>query len=197
LKFDGQTIMGRENWDAALVMRANELLTEIRRYHVDAEATRLQLASAAASISRKVDELPSTVRQVVEESLHQDSLIAERHLLTQRLEHSSRLLNELSSKFNNSGLSFLATSRRLFVMLILSSVAIGMAATVWAMISGAKVIKLSTEISELQEAFVQLGNSGSQPPIKTCVDSFSRLRLCVRIDDVTGKSKDSYYFVSR
>ncbi len=78
--------MGYENWDAALVIRANELLTEVRRYHADAEATRLQLSSSAASIARKVDELPVLVRQVVETCFEQDASSAERATVAKRLD---------------------------------------------------------------------------------------------------------------
>lgn len=189
--------MGTDNWDAALVMRANELLVEIRRYHVDAEATRLQMASIAASMKRKVDELPATVRQVVEEALQQDSLINERPALVQRLDRSTRMIEELADKFNSSGLSFLTQSRRVSIILITSGVLAFMVATAWATINGAKAIRLTSEIANLQKTVSQLQSSGNQSPIKTCIDSFSHPRLCVRIDENVDKPKDSYYFVSR
>lgn len=189
--------MGTDNWDAALVMRANELLVEIRRYHVDAEATRLQLASAAASMKHKVDELPLTVRQVVEEALHRNSLIDETPVLVQRLDRSSRTIEELSKQLNSSGFSFLSQSRRISMVLIFSGVAAFLAATAWATINGAKAVKLTAEISELQRTISQMQNASNQAPIKTCIDSFSHPRLCVRIDESAGKPKDSYYFISR
>lgn len=189
--------MGTDNWDAALVMRANELLTEIRRYHVDAEATRLQLASAAASMTRKVDELPSTVRRSVEESLRQDALIAERPVLVHRLDQASRMLDQLATQLNSSGLSFLARARRISLMLVLAGIIVGLAMTLWAASNGAKALKLSAEISELQNTVTQLREAGGQAIVKPCVDSSSRTRLCVRVDEGAGKSKDSYYFISR
>lgn len=189
--------MGTDNWDAALVMRANELLVEIRRYHVDAEATRLQLASAAASMTRKLDELPATVRLVVEDALLQDASIAERPVLVQRLDRSSRMLDELAKQFNNSGLLFLSQSRRISMALTFTAIVVGISAAFWTTVNGARTLKLTTEILELQRTIDQLQGAGNQTPIKTCFDSLSRPRLCVRIDEDAGKPKDSYYFVRR
>ena len=189
--------MGTDNWDAALVMRANELLVEVRRYHVDAEATRLQLASAAASMTRKIDELPLAVRHVVEDSLRQDALFAERPLLVHRLDRASRMLDQLAKQLNDSGLSFLTRARWISASLILAGISGGLAMALWAGINGAKASRLSAEISELQKTVHQLQETGGQAILKPCVDSFSRARLCVRVDEGAGKSKDSYYFVSR
>lgn len=183
--------METDNWDAALVMRANELLVEVRRYHVDAEATRLQLASAAASMTRKVDELPAAVRQVVEEALHSDSSIADRALLAQRLDRSSRMLDELANQFSSSGLLFLKRSRRASMILIFIGVVIGIAFGFWAVVNGARIIRISAEILNLQESVMQLRsnqNNDNQPMIKTCFNSSRSANLCTGIDEISVKS---------
>lgn len=142
--------MGHNNWDAALVIRANELLAEVRRYHVDAEATRLQLASAAISITRKVDELPTTVRQLVEESLQQDTLNAERPIIAKRLDLSTRMLNELTTQFHGSGLAFLQHVRRSSTLMTFCCAAVSVATTWWSADRIVEALRISNQISAMQ-----------------------------------------------
>lgn len=189
--------MGHNNWDAALVIRANELLAEVRRYHVDAEATRLQLASIAASIARKVDELPITVRQLVEESLQQDTLNAERPIIAKRLDLSTRMLNELTTQFHGSGLSFLRQIRRASTLMVCSCAAVGVVTTWWSVDRIAEAVRISNQIASMQKTVSQLQQAGGQAAVRACVDSSLRNRLCVHIDESAGKPKDSYYFISR
>jgi hypothetical protein len=188
--------MGYENWDAALVIRANELLTEVRRYHADAEATRLQLSSSAASIARKVDELPVLVRQVVETCFEQDASSAERATVAKRLDLSTRMLGELSTKLHGSGMAFLRQARRASTVIFVCA-AISSAAVWWSLDKVARTMHLSTEISDMRKTIDHLRQAEMHGAVRTCIDSSSRSRLCVRIDEKAGKQKDSYYFIDR
>lgn len=189
--------MGHNNWDAALVIRANELLDEVRRYHADAEATRLQLASAAASIARKVDELPATVRQLVEDALQQDAFNADRPIIAKRLDLSTRMLNDLSAQLHGSGLIFLRHIRRASILMLVACSGISVVSTWWSFSRASDVMQLSSEILKMQKTVFQLQQAGGQIVVKECMDSSSRYRLCVRVDESAGKFKDSYYFVGR
>lgn len=188
--------MGYEKWDAALVIRANELLTEVRRYHTDAEATRLQLSSSAASMARKVDELPTAVRQVVEACFEQDASNAERTIVAKRLDMSTRMLNEISTQFHGSGIAFLGHARRASLMIFVCA-AISAVAAWWSLDRVAEALRLSNEINDMQKTMGYLQQVGGRAVFKPCVDAASRPRLCVRIDEHAGKQKDAYYFVDR
>jgi hypothetical protein len=189
--------MGQNNWDAALVIRASELLDEVRRYHVDAEATRLQLASAAASIARKVDELPATVRHVVEESLKQDTLNAERPIIAKRLDISTRMLGDLSLQLHTSGLLFLRHVRRSSILIFVGCAVITFLSAWWSIAKTSEVMRLSSQILIMQKTVSELRQAGGQSVVKPCIDSFSRSRLCVLVDENAGKPKDSYYVIGR
>jgi hypothetical protein len=186
-----------QNWDAALVIRANELLAEVRRYHVDAEATRLQLASAAALITRKVDDLPASIRQSVEESLQQDTFNAERPIIAKRLDLSTRMLNDLTTQLHASGLSFLRYTRRASTLILLAGVAAGAITTWWASVNYAEVVRLSAQITMLRQTVDQLERTGGRAVVRTCSDTAGRSRICVRVDESAGKFKDSYYAIAR
>jgi hypothetical protein len=189
--------MGHANWDAALVIRANELLEEVRRYHVDAEATRLQLATAAASITRKVDELPATVRRLVEESLQQDTFNAERPIIARKLDLSTRMLNDLAAQLQGSGMQFLRHARLTSTAILIVSALAGMAMAFWTATSVAEAARLTTQISTLRQTVTQLENAGGRAVVKPCLDAASRSRLCVQIDENAGKMKGSYYVIAR
>lgn len=190
-----RTEMVQNNWDAALVIRANELLDEVRRYHVDAEATRLQLASAAASIARKVDDLPTAVRHMVEESLQQDALNAERPMIARRLDLSTRMLSDLSSELHTAGLLFLRHIRLSSVVTLVASAFIIVSSFWWAVVKASEAARLSSEILVMQKTVAELRQAGGQLVVRPCIDSFARSRLCVHIDENAGKLNDSYYFI--
>jgi hypothetical protein len=185
------------NWDAALVIRANELLAEVRRYHVDAEATRLQLVSAAALITRKVDDLPASVRQSVEESLQQDTFNAERPIIAKRLDLSTRMLSDLTAQLHASGFSFLRYARRTSTLILLIGVVAGIMTAWWATINYSEVLRLSAQISTLRQTVDQLERAGGRAVIRTCADAAGRSRICVRVDESAGKFKDSYYAIGK
>jgi hypothetical protein len=189
--------MGHANWDAALVIRANELLEEVRRYHADAEATRLQLASTATLIARKVDELPHTVRRLVEESLHQDTLNAERPIIAKRLDSSSRLLNEVATQLHESGSRFLKYARIASATILLLSGLSGIAMIAWIASTSSEAVRLSTEVSTLRRTVSQLEEAGGRAVVRPCIDSALRPRTCIRIDESAGKTKDAYYMIAR
>ena len=189
--------MTGKDWDAALVLRANELLAEVRRYHADAEATRLQLASVAMTITRKVDELPQSIAQSIQLSLQQHSFNTEQPVLSQRLDRSTRALGDLATQLQASGASFLHYWHRVAVVILLSSGLASALIAAWGVKNYREALRLSMQASTLQQTVNQLEKAGGNAQVKPCVDSSGRQRLCVRVDESAGKFQDSYAPLAR
>ena len=181
-----------KDWEAALVVRANELLAEVRRYHADAEATRLQLASAASTITRRVDELPQTISQSIHASLQQQSSSAGQPVLSQRLDRSTRALGDLATQLQSSGTSFLHYWHRVALMILISSALAAALTAAWTVRNYREALRLSAQAAAMQLTVAQLRNAGGSAQVKPCVDSAGRQRLCVRVDENAGRFKDSY-----
>ncbi|MGI4778587.1 MAG: hypothetical protein ACRYGA_10805 [Janthinobacterium lividum] len=184
--------MTGKDWDTALVVRANELLVEVRRYHADAEATRLQLASAATMITRKVDELPQAITQSIQVSLQQRSSVSEHPALSQRLDRSTRALSDLATQLQSAGTSFLNYWHRVALLILISSTLAAALATAWSLRNYREAMRLSMQAAAMQLTVTQLRSAGGDAQIKPCVDSEGRKRLCIRVDESAGKFKDSY-----
>ena len=189
--------MTGKDWDAALVIRANELLAEVRRFHVDAEATRLQLASAAMTITRKVDELPQSITQSIQASLQQHSFHNEQPVLSQRLDRSTRALSDLATQLQSSGASFLHYWHRVAVVILLSSGLASALIAAWGVKNYRDALQLSLQASALQQTVTQLEKAGGNARVKPCVDAAGRQRVCVRVDESAGKFQDSYAAIAR
>ena len=196
MSFPKETMTGND-WDAALVVRANELLAEVRRYHVDAEATRLQLASTAMTITRKIDELPQSITQSIQLSLRQHSFDSEQPVLSQRLDRSTRALGDLATQLQSSGASFLHYWHRVAVVILISSGLASAMISAWGVKNYKEGLRLSMQASSLQQTVAQLEQAGGNAKVKPCVDSSGRQRLCVRVDESAGKFQDSYVAIAR
>lgn len=184
-------MMGKD-WDTALVIKANELLVEVRRYHADAEATRLQLATAATTVTRKVDELPQAITQSIQAALQQRSSVSEHPALSQRLDRSTRALGDLATQLHSSGISFLNYWHRIALLILISSTLAAALATAWSVRNYREAMRLSTQATAMQSTVTRLENAGGHAQLKPCVDLEGRKRLCVRVDESAGKFKDSY-----
>lgn len=180
------------DWDTTLVARGNELLAEVQRYHVDAEATRLQLASVATTIARKLDELPTSVAQSINQALQQQSLNVEQPVLSQRLDRSTRALSDLSMQLQSSGASFLHYWHRVAVVILIASALASALLAAWGGKNYRDVMRLSTQAATLQQTIVQLEKNGGNARLRPCTDASGRKRLCIRIDHNAGTFRDSY-----
>lgn len=184
--------MTGKDWDAALVIRANELLMEVRRYHADAEATRLQLASAATTITRRVDELPQAITQSVQASLQQHSFGSDQPVLSQRLDRSTRALGDLATQLQSSGTSFLHYWHRVALLILISSALAASLTAAWSVRNYKEALRLSAQAAAMQTTVAKLEKAGGAALIKPCVDPSGRQRLCVRVDESAGRFQDSY-----
>ena len=184
--------MTTKEWDSALAVRANELLGEVRRYHADAEATRLQLASAATAITRRVDELPQTIAQSVRTALQQHPLATEQPVLSQRLDRSTRALGDLATQLQSSGTSFLHYWHRVALLILISSALATALTAAWSVRNYREALRLSSQAAAMQLTVTQLRNAGGDAGLKSCIDSSGRQRVCVRIDESAGTFQESY-----
>ncbi len=189
--------MTGKDLDASLVLRANELLAEVRRYHADAEATRLQLASAAMTITRKMDELPQSITQSIQLSLQQHSFDSEQPVLSQRLDRSTRALGDLATQLQSSGASFLHYWHRVAVVILVSSALASALTAAWGIKNYREALRLSKQASSLQQTVIQLEKAGGKAQVKPCVDPAGRQRLCIRVDESAGKFQDSYVAIAQ